>query len=393
MSPDYAAAYAGLSRALQQPGGFGAADPEEVESPARAAALKAIELDEQGAEGHIALGVLKYLYDWDWIGSEKELRRALELDPGNLDAHINYGQVLMFVGRHDEAIREGQTAVHLDPLSASSHAAVGWFLFKARRFDDALRHLRRAMELEPRSVVANARLGIVYTETGRYDEAIATFERHGELAPGAGDLIQAGIARVYALMGRTREARKMISGLKASSFNIAAAYAALGDKDEAFNILDKAIERREPIVALQTDRDRELTALRAGFESARAGRGRVLFLEGEPGIGKTMVVEIFLRDLARSGARHLAARGRCSERLAGSEAYLPIEPSDEGRRARVVHAGRSIDANGRGAGQALEGGPVSQERLNGIRVKLPGGARGITGVEPLKSVSPWSAGG
>jgi tetratricopeptide (TPR) repeat protein len=96
-------------------------------------------------------------------------------------------------------------------------------------------------------------MGIVYTEMGRYGEAIKTFERHRELAPGARDFVQAGIARVYALMGRTRDARQMISGLKASSFSIAAAYAALGDKDDAFNVLDKAIERREPIVALRTD--------------------------------------------------------------------------------------------------------------------------------------------
>src|SRR3712207_6735999 len=88
---------------------------------------------------------------------------------------------------------------------------------------------------------------------GRYDEAIATFERHRELAPKAGEFIQAGIARVYALTGRRREARRIIGGLKADPFGIAAVYAALGDKDEAFRVLEKAVEGGQPIVAIKED--------------------------------------------------------------------------------------------------------------------------------------------
>jgi Tfp pilus assembly protein PilF len=133
IAPDYAAAYAGLSMAWQQQGGFGAADVKDVQSPARIAALKAIELDEQIAEGHIAIGSISYLYDWDWTRAEEEFRRALELDPGSLDAHTHYGHLLMFVGRDDAAIREGQAAVQLDPLSSSSWASLGWFFFRARR--------------------------------------------------------------------------------------------------------------------------------------------------------------------------------------------------------------------------------------------------------------------
>jgi tetratricopeptide (TPR) repeat protein len=161
----------------------------------------------------------------------------------------------MFIGRHDEAIREGQKAEQLDPVSSATQASLGWFFYRARRYEEALPHLQRALELEPRSIVANSRLGILYTEMGRYDEAIATFERHKELAPfKAAVFIQAGIARVYALTGRQRQARQMISGLKTNPFGIAAVYAALGDKGEAFRILEKAIaERREPIVGLKED--------------------------------------------------------------------------------------------------------------------------------------------
>ena len=167
LAPDYAAAYAGLSDAWRQRGVFGAADFKEVESPARAAALKAIELDEQLAEAHISLANIKYLYDWDWAGAEQEFRRALELDPGSLDAHIDYGHLLMHLGRHDEAIREGQIAVQLDPLSSGTQSSLGRFLYRARRYEEALPHLQRAVELEPRSVVANSRLGDVYAQTGQ----------------------------------------------------------------------------------------------------------------------------------------------------------------------------------------------------------------------------------
>ena len=150
IAPDYAAVYAGLSDAWLQRGIFSAKDFKEVESPARAAALKAIGLDEQLAEAHTALGNIKHFYDWDWAGAEQEFRRALELDPGSLDAHIDYGTLLMHLGRHNEAIKEGQIAVQLDPLSSRTQSFLGRFLYRARRYEEALPHLERAVELEPR---------------------------------------------------------------------------------------------------------------------------------------------------------------------------------------------------------------------------------------------------
>jgi eukaryotic-like serine/threonine-protein kinase len=155
-------------------------------------------------------------------------------------------------GRHDEAIREGQSAVQLDPLSSWVQSSLGRFLYRARRYEEALPHLMRAVELEPRSVHANFRMGDVYAQLGRYDEAIAAFEKIRELMPKGGDF-QAGIARVYALMGRKREARQMISGLKANAYFIAGVYATLGDKDEAFRILEKALEERQALVVLKVD--------------------------------------------------------------------------------------------------------------------------------------------
>jgi serine/threonine protein kinase/Tfp pilus assembly protein PilF len=250
-APDYAAAYAGLSDAWLQRGIFGAGF-KEVEAESRNAAFKAIELDGRLAEAHLALANVKLLYDWDWAGAEQEFRRTLELDPGRLDARISYGHLLIHLGRQQEAIGEAQTAVRSDPVMAGAHSALGWFLYRAKRYEEALLHLERAVELEPRSAAAGFRLGIVYAQMGRYDEAIAAFERIGALMPDSGDS-RAGIAYVYAMTGRQREARRMIAGLRANPYVIAAVYATLGDRDAAFGILERAVEERQLLVAIKSE--------------------------------------------------------------------------------------------------------------------------------------------
>jgi serine/threonine protein kinase/Tfp pilus assembly protein PilF len=251
IAPDYAAAQAGLSDAWLRRGLSGTVDFKEAKSLARAAALKAIALDEQLAEAHISLGYIKF-HDWDWAGAEEELRRALELDPGSLDVHLYYGYLRAHLGRHDEAIREGQIVVQLDPVSSATQSALGRFLYWAHRYEEALPHLLRAVELEPRSLTPNYRLGDLYVQLGRYDEAIAAYERSGEAIP-KGGYPHAGIARVYALMGRHREARQMISGLKDNPYIIAAVHVALGDKDEAFRILEKAVGERQFLTPLKVE--------------------------------------------------------------------------------------------------------------------------------------------
>ncbi|HJZ80447.1 MAG TPA: protein kinase [Pyrinomonadaceae bacterium] len=241
IAPDYAAAYAGLSDVWLQRGIFGTKDFKEAESNSRTAAWKALELDGELAEAHTSVGHIKFNYDWDWAGAEVEFKRALDLDPGGVREHISYGHFLMAMGRHDEAIREGRIAVQLDPLSSESYSALGRFLYRARRFEEALPYLQRAVELEPKSIAAQARLGQVYEQLGRYDEAIAIF----------GDKRGVGIAHLYALMGKKREARRMISGIRAQApitLGLASVYVALGDKDQAFRILEKAVEERNDLL-------------------------------------------------------------------------------------------------------------------------------------------------
>lgn len=252
LAPDYAAPYAGLSDTWLARGLTGTIDFKETEAPARAAALKAIELDEQLAEPHLSLASIKQHYDWDWTGAERECRRALELDPGNLNVHTEYAYLLMHMGRLDEAIREGQIIVQLDPVSSSARSALGRFLYRAHRYDEALPHLLRAVELEPQSLTPNYRLGDLYAQLGRYEEALAAYERSGK-AISKGGYPNAGIARVYALMGRTREARQMVSGLEDNPYIIAAVYAALRDKDEAFRILEEAVEKHQLLTPLKVE--------------------------------------------------------------------------------------------------------------------------------------------
>lgn len=242
ITPDYAAAYAGLSDAWLQRGIF-ELNFKETDTAARTAALKAVELDDQLAEAHISLANIKFNYDWDWAGAEREFARALELDPGSLRVHSEYGYLLMALGRHDEAIREGLKAIELDPLSSQTQAALGRFFYRARRFTEAVPHLQRAVELEPNNIAAHFRLGEVYTQLGKYPEAIAAFGK---------DTL--GASRVYALMGHKREALELVRQLKEPAISIAAVYAALGDNDEAFRILEKAIEQRNAhLVYLKED--------------------------------------------------------------------------------------------------------------------------------------------
>ena len=169
----YAAAYAGLSHAWWWRGVWGAKTPKQVKSPSRAAALRALELDPQLAEAHVSTGRIKFSYDWDWSGAEKDFGRALELDPNSLDAHFFEGMLFMALGRFPESIAHIERAEQLDPLSPTVQSAFGRILYRARRFDEAILHLNQAIELEPETAGNYGRLADVYEEMGRYDEALA----------------------------------------------------------------------------------------------------------------------------------------------------------------------------------------------------------------------------
>ena len=253
--PAYAAAHAGLSHAWWWRGVWGGKTLKQVEAPSRAAARTALQLDDELAEAHVSMGRIAFGYDWDWSAAGTHFRRALDIDPNNRDAHFFNGMLSMALGRFAEAITHMERAERLDPLSAAVQSGFGRVLYRARRFDEAIAHLKDAIELEPRTPGSYHRLADVYEEMGRYDEALDLHRKEDTLLgrpAGAGP----AIARIYARMGKPTEARRILRAQgtgKWSWFESAMVYAALGDKDDAFQSLSRMFEGREGLNYVKTD--------------------------------------------------------------------------------------------------------------------------------------------
>jgi TolB-like protein/DNA-binding winged helix-turn-helix (wHTH) protein len=251
----YAAAYAGLSHAWWWRGVWGAKTPNQVKSQSYSAALRALELDPQLAEAHVSTGRIKFSYDWDWSGAERDFSRALKIDPNNLDAHFFHGMLDMALGRFSEAVAHIQKAEQLDPLSATVQSGFGRILYRAHRFDEAILHLNQAIELESQTAGNYHRLADVYEEMGRYGEALALHEKEDRILgrpSGSGP----DIARIYARMGRPDEARRVLrlrEMTKSAWLSFATAYTALGDPGEAFRLLFESVAEHDGPNFVKTD--------------------------------------------------------------------------------------------------------------------------------------------
>jgi tetratricopeptide (TPR) repeat protein len=251
----YAAAHAGLSHAWWWRGVWGAKTPKQVKTPSRDAALRALALDPQLAEAHVSTGRIKFSYDWDWSGAEKDFGRALEIDPNNLDAHFFHGMLYMALGRFAEALAHIERAEQLDPLSAAVQSGFGRILYRARRFDEAVLHLNQAIELEPQTAGNYHRVADVYEEMRRYDDALAFHDKEDKLL-GRTSGVGPDVARIYARMGRRSQARQVLPLRQTSRrewLQLAAAYAALEDRDEAFRLLFDSVEERDGLNYVKTD--------------------------------------------------------------------------------------------------------------------------------------------
>jgi TolB-like protein/DNA-binding winged helix-turn-helix (wHTH) protein/Flp pilus assembly protein TadD len=248
----YAPAHAGVAEAYRTLAiaGWGIAS-REVFPKSKAAALRALELDPELAEAHIALGWIKFFFDWDWNAAENEFRKAIELNPNNADARRGLAHLFSNLGRGDEAIAEGRRARELDPLSLLTNALEGQFLFYAGHDEEAIVRLRKSLEIEPTFWIAHVILGRVYTGQGRYDEAIDEYRKAIEFGGGAYEPItQLGYA--LAKSGRREEAKEILEELKISAtksyvpaYNFAVIYNGLGDKVQALKYLEKSFQERE----------------------------------------------------------------------------------------------------------------------------------------------------
>ena len=249
--PGYALAYVGLADSYAILAGYGPVPPHEALPKAKAAAIRALELDNNIAEAHTSLAYALTIYDFDWARGEEEFRRAIALNPGYATAHHWYGHYLMFVGRFDEAVVEMKRARELDPLSPIINTEVGYPRFFARQYDLALADYQKALDLSPSFFRAHWLRGQAYEQKGMYPEAIAALEKAVELS-GGNLVMTAALAHAWALAGRRPEAQTVVDRLTRvsqegyfSPYFIAEIHVALGHKEEALAWLGKAYEARD----------------------------------------------------------------------------------------------------------------------------------------------------
>jgi TolB-like protein/Flp pilus assembly protein TadD len=250
--PAYALAYAGLSDSYEMLGFWGVLPPQEMWPKAKAAALKALEIDDNLAEAHVALGWVSFTYDWDWPAAEKHFERALALNPSSPAAHHQwYSIYLGALGRSDDALAEAKRALDLDPVSPVINHSVAEQLYLARRFDEAIEQCRKTLEMDPSFPLTYSLLGRAYLAKGMYGESLVELEKYLALSP-RNPAALAGLAYAHARSGERNRALGVLDELRAlskqrhvASYLFAIVYAGLGEKDQAFAWLEKAYEERD----------------------------------------------------------------------------------------------------------------------------------------------------
>jgi len=251
--PSYALAYCGLADSYALLGFRGGFPSKDALSRAKAAALKAIELDSTLAEPHASLAFIAETHEWDWATAEREYKRALELGPGDARTHNWYAGYLMYVGRFEEGITEAKRARDLDPLSLPVNNALAGRLLVAGRVDEALVQLHETLEMNPHFAPAHQTLGWAYLNKGKHEQAIQEFQQALQLSGTDDKDIMLDLGFAYAAAGNREEARKILAKLKelhqrglVPSGSIGILYGALGELNEAFAWLEKAYEERDP---------------------------------------------------------------------------------------------------------------------------------------------------
>ena len=253
--PGYALAYFGLAEAYRTLSLIGDRRPKELFPLAKAAATKAVQIDESLAESHASLAFIHMWFDWDWVGAEREARRAIALNPNSAFAHYAWAHVLSNLGRHQEAIAEAARARELDPVSLLFNAREGAVFYYAGRNNEARERLQKTVELDPNFWIAHLYLGHVYLEKKNYPEAIAEFTKARDFSRGNSQTISM-IGYVSALAGDTAKARAILGELKSRSaheyvprYNIAVVHLALVEQDEVFAWLEKAYEEHDVLMS------------------------------------------------------------------------------------------------------------------------------------------------
>ncbi len=247
--PRYALAYAGQADSYAQLADFNVLPTREVLPKVKSAAARSLELDEAGAEAHTSLAWARF-HEWDWAGAEKEFKRAIDLNPSYPTAHSWYGEYLMVQGRFDEALVEMNRASELNPLSPALNLALGYRFYYAHQYSEALEQIQKTLAMDAKFVPAHVYLGRAYEQKGTYPEAIAEMRKALELSEGDTNEL-AALGHAYAVAHQAGEAKKILDQLKERSQQtyvqpslIALIHVGLGDKNQAFDWLQKAYEDR-----------------------------------------------------------------------------------------------------------------------------------------------------
>ena len=258
--PRYALAYAGLADSYALTSSYNLDPDENLIPKARAAALRALQINENLAEAHTALALIAENYDWDWQTAGKEFRRAIELDPNYPTAHHWYAEYLAWQGRFDEALAESERARQLDPLSLIISADRGAILYYSRQYDRAIEQLGTVLDMDSDSARANAILILTYVQKGQFAQALAYIEKRHRTDDSPG--VWAMESYVYGRAGQRVQARRALAKFEQSNrhgrLDPAAmhvlAYAGMGDKEKLFNALQQAfVERSNSLTALKVD--------------------------------------------------------------------------------------------------------------------------------------------
>jgi len=249
--PDYAAAYVGLADSYALLALRGIVPAKEAFPKARAAAQKALDLDEALGDAYATMAHVR-LHEWDWVGLDQEFKRALELTPGNAMAYSWYSEYLTTMGRSDESIAIVRKAQEIDPVSPVVSTTLPHAYYFARRFDPAMEYLRKSLDLDPHHFMLHLRLGQVYIAKRMNQEAIEEMQK-AVSDSGRSTETLTGLAQAYAAAGMTGPMQQVIDELNrgadthyVSAYNIAKIYASLGEKTQTFTWLDKAYDEHNP---------------------------------------------------------------------------------------------------------------------------------------------------
>lgn len=246
--PQYALAYAGMADCYVLLASVHYLAPMEAVTRGKAAAVKALQIDDTLAEAHTTLANIRTTYDWDHVGAEREYKRAIELNAAYATAHQRYSLYLMAMGRTEEGLAEIKRALELDPVSLSINTSLGWRFYFARQYEQAIDQYRKTLEMDPNFLPAHFHLGQAYEQKGMYEEAIVEF--HKAISFSRGQTV-AALGHAYAMSGKRREARKVLEQLEklskrryVSPYGMVLIHTGLGEKDQAFAWLQRACEDR-----------------------------------------------------------------------------------------------------------------------------------------------------